>query len=67
MCGICGTAGFADRDLLRGMTEALTHRGPDSDGFYTDSDVSLGMRRLKIIDLSTGDQPIHNEDSSCWR
>ncbi len=66
MCGICGTAGFVDQALLEQMTGAMTHRGPDSDGFYLSEEVGLGMRRLRIIDLNTGDQPIHNEDSSIW-
>jgi asparagine synthase (glutamine-hydrolysing) len=48
------------------MTEAIIHRGPDSDGFYTDSGIGLGMRRLAIIDVAGGDQPIPNEDESMW-
>ena len=48
------------------MTRAIIHRGPDSDGFYTDSGVGLGMRRLAIIDVAGGDQPIPNEDESLW-
>lgn len=44
------------------MTDSISHRGPDSDGFYNDKEVSLGMRRLKIIDLKTGDQPIFNKE-----
>ncbi|MEK7720990.1 MAG: asparagine synthase (glutamine-hydrolyzing), partial [Elusimicrobiota bacterium] len=63
MCGICGFAGDKNETLLRGMAASLEHRGPDEDGFFTDEDrVSLGMRRLKIIDLATGSQPIFNED-----
>ncbi|MCL5958659.1 MAG: asparagine synthetase B, partial [Chloroflexi bacterium] len=50
--------------LLRGMTQALVHRGPDSEGFYRADGVGLGFRRLRIIDLGTGDQPIYNEDRS---
>ncbi len=46
------------------MTDSITHRGPDSDGFYTDRKISLGIRRLRIIDLENGDQPIFNEDKS---
>jgi len=64
MCGICGTAGFSDKGLLKKMTDTLTHRGPDAEGFHEDSDVGLGVRRLRIIDLATGDQPIYNEDRS---
>ncbi|MFC1631617.1 asparagine synthase (glutamine-hydrolyzing) [Candidatus Omnitrophota bacterium] len=64
MCGICGTVGFVDRKLLERMTAVLTHRGPDADGFYIDDNAGLGVRRLRIIDLATGDQPIYNEDRS---
>ncbi len=48
------------------MTKAILHRGPDSDGFYTDSGIGLGVRRLAIIDVQGGDQPISNEDESLW-
>ena len=48
------------------MTDAITHRGPDDEGFYTDGRINLGMRRLSIIDLATGQQPIHNEDRHLW-
>ena len=44
----------------------LEHRGPDAEGFYSDDLVSLGSRRLRIIDLATGDQPIANEDETVW-
>lgn len=64
MCGICGTYGLIDKDLLKRMCGAIVHRGPDDEGHYVDSDVMLGMRRLKIIDLETGNQPIYNEDRS---
>src|SRR3970040_1013865 len=64
MCGICGFAGFDDAALLRRMTAALCHRGPDSDGFFTSADASLGFRRLSIIDLEGGQQPLANEDGS---
>lgn len=66
MCGICGIAGNPDSNLVKAMTSKMVHRGPDSDGFFTDNEVALGMRRLKIIDLNTGDQPIHNEDKTVW-
>ena len=63
MCGICGAVGFEQPlDIVRQMTQAMVHRGPDSDGFLERSQAALGMRRLKIIDLATGDQPIFNED-----
>ena len=48
------------------MTQAILHRGPDSDGFYTDSGIGLGMRRLAIVDVAGGDQPISNEDETLW-
>lgn len=48
------------------MTESIQHRGPDSTGFYTDAGIGLGVDRLSIIDLPTGDQPIRNEDGSIW-
>lgn len=65
MCGICGFAGLGNDALLRAMTASIAHRGPDEDGFFTEADrVSLGMRRLKIIDLATGKQPISNEDGT---
>jgi len=62
MCGICGSCGIVDRDLLSRMCGAMVHRGPDDEGHYVDGQVMLGMRRLKIIDLETGNQPIFNED-----
>src|SRR5882762_9539298 len=65
-CGICGFVGISDRGLLKRMCEAISYRGPDSTGFYLDGGTGLGIDRLKIIDLSTGDQPIHNEDESVW-
>ena len=48
------------------MTDAIFHRGPDDDGYYADGNINLGMRRLSIIDLTTGQQPIHNEDRRLW-
>lgn len=69
MCGIAGIlernpSGAADRRAVRKMTHALQHRGPDGEGFYFDGPVGLGHRRLAIIDLATGEQPISNEDGS---
>jgi asparagine synthase (glutamine-hydrolysing) len=69
---MCGIAGFAftdarhpvDRELLGRMTDVLRHRGPDADGFHLGPGVGLGHRRLSIIDLSTGDQPMYNETRS---
>lgn len=65
MCGICGFVNYKDEELLRKMLDKLIHRGPDEEGIYTeDSLVSLGIRRLKIIDLLTGSQPIMSEDGN---
>lgn len=64
MCGICGFVGKPDNYLLNRMCDTLVHRGPDSDGRYIDENISLGIRRLKVIDLETGDQPIYNEDKT---
>jgi asparagine synthase (glutamine-hydrolysing) len=75
---MCGIAGFAevtgshprplegDRQRVKAMCDVMRHRGPDDDGFYVEPGVALGMRRLSIIDLSTGHQPIHNEDRTVW-
>src|SRR5215218_6178484 len=67
MCGICGTASTGravDRERLAAMSATLVHRGPDSDGMHVDGPIGLAARRLSIIDLETGDQPIANEDGS---
>ncbi|OLD80873.1 MAG: asparagine synthase (glutamine-hydrolyzing) [Acidobacteria bacterium 13_1_20CM_58_21] len=69
MCGICGfydykTRDRADRHVLDDMLNVIRHRGPDDCGEYLDQDVALGMRRLSIIDLSGGKQPISNEDGT---
>ena len=66
MCGICGIIGEPNKYLLKLMCNNLIHRGPDSEGYYIDDHVGLGVRRLRIIDLKTGDQPIHNEDETVW-
>jgi asparagine synthase (glutamine-hydrolysing) len=76
---MCGIAGFVEasrtgnpfgldtsRALVGRMCDAIRHRGPDEDGMLVEPGVALGMRRLSIIDLSTGRQPIHNEDRSVW-
>jgi asparagine synthase (glutamine-hydrolysing) len=76
---MCGIAGFvessgtaaplgldASRALAHQMCEVIRHRGPDDEGVWVDRGVALGMRRLSIIDLSTGHQPIHNEDRTVW-
>jgi asparagine synthase (glutamine-hydrolysing) len=66
MCGICGIVGRQDRDLLEKMCETMLHRGPDSNGIFIQEGISLGIRRLRIIDLETGEQPIYNEDKTIW-
>ena len=70
MCGIVGIVRNdgkpVDEQLLRRMNEAIRHRGPDEDGFYINGSVGLAMRRLAIIDLKSGQQPIHNQDRSSW-
>ena len=67
MCGIAGIAGqgVAERygqSVIKAMTDAMVHRGPDGDGFHVQGNVMLGHRRLSIIDLEGGNQPIYNED-----
>lgn len=70
MCGIVGYLNLqeeeCDRDLLAAMNEQIIHRGPDDDGFYYSKGVGLGFRRLSIIDLSKGHQPLANEDETVW-
>ncbi|KPK78210.1 MAG: asparagine synthase [Phycisphaerae bacterium SM23_30] len=71
MCGIAGicllnNSGEISLEVLRRMTAALHHRGPDEAGIYLDHQVGLGHARLSIIDLSSGCQPIHNEDETLW-
>ena len=67
---MCGITGFIDKKIenkdkvIKDMADLIKHRGPDSEGYYTDEDVALGFRRLSIIDLSTGSQPIYNEDKT---
>ncbi|MFF4774306.1 asparagine synthase (glutamine-hydrolyzing) [Microtetraspora fusca] len=64
MCGIAGIASTTapDPELVRRMCDVIAHRGPDGAGFYNDDRVALGMRRLAIIDVMTGEQPVHSED-----
>lgn len=71
MCGICGIYNYrigmaVDEEVLRSMASQIIHRGPDDDGFYVDGNLGLGMRRLSIIDVKGGHQPISNEDGSIW-
>ena len=70
---MCGIAGFlntngspADERLVRRMTDVIAHRGPDGSGHYVRGEVALGHRRLSIIDLATGGQPMSNENDSVW-
>ena len=66
MCGIAGyiTDKKTSKKVLKAMTDRIAHRGPDAEGFYLDDICALGHRRLSIIDLTTGDQPMYNEDKS---
>ena len=66
MCGICGFTGrLVNREeYLRQMTEKITHRGPDADGYYLDDTLAMGFRRLSIIDLEAAQQPLYNEDKT---
>jgi asparagine synthase (glutamine-hydrolysing) len=71
MCGICGAVSFEpdvllDRSILRRMNDSIRHRGPDDEGYYQDAQASLAMRRLSIIDLQNGQQPISNETGDVW-
>ena len=64
MCGICGFSGHPDNELLHKMGNAIKHRGPDDEGYYSDGRMNLCSRRLSIVDLKFGGQPVYNEDSS---
>lgn len=69
MCGIVGVLNYSpaietDRGLLKRMADKLTHRGPDEEGYYSDASIAFGFKRLSIIDLSGGQQPMFNEDKS---
>ena len=70
MCGIAGAAGrrgdVIDAAEVHRMCQTIIHRGPDDEGIYARGPIGLGMRRLSIIDLSSGHQPIHNEDQTVW-
>jgi len=71
MCGICGKLNFdpenpVSRGLLKRMADTIRHRGPDDEGYYLSGPVGLGFRRLSIIDLATGHQPLSNEDGTVW-
>src|SRR5215468_856805 len=71
MCGICGQFNFVrhepvDSRLVRTMARTMFHRGPDDEGFYFDGSLGLGFRRLSIIDLSGGHQPMADPEQSVW-
>jgi len=70
MCGICGKLNLDSKkvtaDTIASMCSVITHRGPDDEGIYLDGSMGMGMRRLSIIDLNTGHQPISNEDATVW-
>jgi asparagine synthase (glutamine-hydrolysing) len=72
MCGICGKLELRDGappvgvETLRSMLDSISHRGPDAEGMYRSGPVGLGHKRLKIIDLTTGQQPLCNEDGTVW-
>jgi asparagine synthase (glutamine-hydrolysing) len=66
VCGIVGIAGFRDVDLVRGMAAQLRHRGPDGEGFHFEGEASLGHRRLAIIDIESGAQPMATRDGTVW-
>ena len=71
MCGIAGAFYYkknlpVSKELMKRMSDEIIHRGPDDEGFYLRENIGLAFRRLSIIDLNTGNQPIHNEDRSVW-
>jgi asparagine synthase (glutamine-hydrolysing) len=71
MCGICGQYNFGTREpvhpqVIRQMADSLVHRGPDDEGFYLEGPLGLGFRRLSIIDLGGGHQPMSDQDESVW-
>src|ERR1051325_2305941 len=71
MCAIAGIlskapVAEADRGLLKLMADSMAHRGPDGEGFYFDSTIGLAHRRLSIIDVGGGKQPLSNEDGTVW-
>src|SRR5260370_12944363 len=71
MCGICGIFEFEQpgemaRELVHSMRETIVHRGPDDEGIYVGPGIGLGFRRLSIIDVAGGHQPIPNEDGRIW-
>ncbi|MGL4728922.1 MAG: asparagine synthase (glutamine-hydrolyzing), partial [Bosea sp. (in: a-proteobacteria)] len=70
---MCGIAGILHRGVhsnaparVKAMADSIPHRGPDDEGFWADNDAALGFRRLSIVDLETGHQPMSNEDGTVW-
>ena len=71
MCGICGQYNFVTeapvlRRTVEAMTDTIVHRGPDDEGYYINGPVGLGFRRLSILDLAGGHQPMSDQDQSVW-
>src|SRR6476659_5134941 len=68
MCGICGSTHDGQGTAVQAMNARLVHRGPDDEGTYVDADtgLALGARRLSIIDVAGGHQPLSNEDGTVW-
>ena len=73
MCGICGVVQLSgpprpvvDREVLQRMTDVLRHRGPDDQGFHVEPGIAIGVRRLSIVDVAGGHQPVANEDQTIW-
>jgi asparagine synthase (glutamine-hydrolysing) len=70
MCGIAGLLHFGScpdaTERIRRMTASIIHRGPDDDGFHLTPDIALGFRRLSIVDIATGNQPMRNEEATVW-
>jgi asparagine synthase (glutamine-hydrolysing) len=71
MCGICGQYYFKEKhpvsiETIKRMTDSMTHRGPDDEGYHISESIGLGFRRLSIIDLSGGHQPMSDQEKSVW-
>src|SRR5262245_25348155 len=66
MCGIAGAIHRDARERVQRMCDAIAHRGPDDEGIHQDGDLAIGMRRLAIIDVAGGHQPLANEDGTIW-
>ncbi|MBN2261217.1 MAG: asparagine synthase (glutamine-hydrolyzing), partial [Clostridiales bacterium] len=66
MCGIAGYFGSGSLQLLKDMLKSIHHRGPDGEGTFVAHNVGLGIKRLAIVDVDHGNQPIHNEDETLW-